>query len=629
MTDPINNNPKVNQSPTLTGNAYTGPPPQEPFSPVSNYPLSTNLSTPNSISYAIEYKASGGRGEIINLKADTFKISKDYIQYDPSPSASDMDLINDTYTPGGSGISSYFPSGISTFTTSQDQFIAIDSQSVIASQVTESGDSIKNYTTFLSRPELWRITDPSNPSFKICQVTSLETLKHFVVQSPDEERKNYGDWPGTQIISAVGIITSGEKRKITNISVDLEDEAYRGDLIHDDTPKNAYTTEIIQRNTRLSTVNSNYLELNKDHTFVGIGSTQISFKIRRVGNSLIKREYGYYFRHYDWEDGYYQGQGGNNHLQNKFTSNYSYAFYYGKHPDGNDKTDSSDTTIDINGNLRYDSYNLTGRWGVYIDDEVKNYMEGRVFIGHNESIGYISEQNPEPIVSIFNNKWKNKQDELDAGITPTPSDRVTDPEDLTQFQLGLYVEDLVGIGTRPDTRYRLYVNGVPGEARGGILKNTVTRAARFEGDVRITGDLIKGTGTFRIDHPLPELSDTHNLVHSFIEGPRADLIYRGKVKLVSGIATIHLDEFVGMTPGTWKLLCRDPDVFVTNNDDWCPVKGKIDSDGTLTILAKEETCNANVTWLVIAERQDKEIKQASWTDDEGRTILEPSKNLDH
>lgn len=628
MADPIyNDNPKLNLSPTLTGDAYTGPLPGEPFSPVSDYPLSTNLSSFNNISYAIEYKATGDRGEIINLKADTFKISKDYIQFDPSPSASDPDHIDESYTPGGTGISSYSPTGVSTYSTSQDQFISIDIQPVIASRVTESGDTIKNYTSFLSRPELWREIDPVNPSFKICQVTNLETLKHFVVQPPDEERKDYAKWPGTQIATAVGIITSGNKRRITDV-VFSGDNIYKGDLIHDDSPKTAETTVIIPRNTRIFDYGSNFIELNADHTFVGVGSTTIEVKIRRIGPSGIKREYGYYFRHYDWEDGYYQGQGGNEHLQNKFTSSYSYAFYYGKTPDGRDKCDVGDATIDINGNPRYQDYNTTGRWGVYIDDEVKNYMEGRLFVGHNESIGYIDQQKPEPIVSIFNNKWKNQEDELDAGRTPTPSDRVDNPEDLTQFQLGLYVEDLVGIGTRPDTRYRLYVNGVPGEARGGILKNVVTRAARFEGDIRVTGEVIKGSGTFKIDHPLPELSETHNLVHSFVEGPRADLIYRGRTKLISGTATIQLDEEVGMTPGTWELLCRDPDVFVSNNDDWCPVKGKISSDGTLTITAKESTCNANVSWLVIAERQDKEIRRASWTDEEGRTILEPSKDLD-
>lgn len=53
-------------------------------------------------------------------------------------------------------------------------------------------------------------------------------------------------------------------------------------------------------------------------------------------------------------------------------------------------------------------------------------------------------------------------------------------------------------------------------------------------NVSISGALSKGSGSFKINHPLPELSETTYLVHSFIEGPQADLIYRGSTNLVSG-----------------------------------------------------------------------------------------------
>ena len=54
--------------------------------------------------------------------------------------------------------------------------------------------------------------------------------------------------------------------------------------------------------------------------------------------------------------------------------------------------------------------------------------------------------------------------------------------------------------------------------------------------------LSKGSGSFQIDHPLPAKKDTHYLQHSFIEGPKADLIYRGKTTLVAGISLslIHI-----------------------------------------------------------------------------------------
>ena len=140
--------------------------------------------------------------------------------------------------------------------------------------------------------------------------------------------------------------------------------------------------------------------------------------------------------------------------------------------------------------------------------------------------------------------------------------------------------------------------------------------------LQVRGYVAKGSGSFRIRHPLAGMTTTHTLCHSFIEGPRADLIYRGEVRLVSGIATIIMDEAVGLTTGTWDVLCRDPDVFVTNNEDWTPVKAGITSTGVLTIQAQDPTCTAKVNWLVIAERQDDHMFEALWTDENGRPILE-------
>jgi hypothetical protein len=142
------------------------------------------------------------------------------------------------------------------------------------------------------------------------------------------------------------------------------------------------------------------------------------------------------------------------------------------------------------------------------------------------------------------------------------------------------------------------------------------------GNVTISGALSKGSGSFKIDHPLPSLSETHSLVHSFIEGPRADLIYRGSATLVDGAATVDLDDAAGMTAGTWVLLCRDAQVFTTNETGWFHVRGTV-SDSTLTITCEEGTCTDTVSWMVVAERQDDEIRAQSSTDEEGHLILEP------
>ena len=154
--------------------------------------------------------------------------------------------------------------------------------------------------------------------------------------------------------------------------------------------------------------------------------------------------------------------------------------------------------------------------------------------------------------------------------------------------------------------------------------NTSIITFQQNGDVNVVGAFSKGSGSFRIDHPLPAKTETHDLVHSFIEGPQADLIYRGKVDLVAGAATVNLDTAARMTEGTFVLLNTNVQCFTTNESDWIAVRGSV-SGNTLTIAAEENTSTATVSWLVIGERQDQHILDTDWTDDNGRVITEPEK----
>ena len=142
--------------------------------------------------------------------------------------------------------------------------------------------------------------------------------------------------------------------------------------------------------------------------------------------------------------------------------------------------------------------------------------------------------------------------------------------------------------------------------------------------VSVAGALSKGSGTFRIDHPLESKKDTHHLIHSFVEGPRADLIYRGKVTLVNGTATINIDETVGMTEGTFIALNRDIQCFTTNESGWDLVKGKVEGN-ILTITSQNTESTNEISWMVVGERQDEHIKNTDWTDENGKPILEPLK----
>ena len=135
--------------------------------------------------------------------------------------------------------------------------------------------------------------------------------------------------------------------------------------------------------------------------------------------------------------------------------------------------------------------------------------------------------------------------------------------------------------------------------------------------------LSKGSGSFQIDHPLPAKKDTHYLQHSFIEGPKADLIYRGKTTLVAGISTVNIDTEANMTAGTFVALNTDVQCHTTNETGWTATKGSV-SGNQLTITAQNNTCTDTISWMVIGERQDEHIKDSNttWTDDDGKVIVE-------
>ena len=174
-----------------------------------------------------------------------------------------------------------------------------------------------------------------------------------------------------------------------------------------------------------------------------------------------------------------------------------------------------------------------------------------------------------------------------------------------------------------DTYTTLISNNIIGLYCGNTEAMRVTDGAgTMTGPWTVTGALSKGSGSFRIDHPIKP--ETHDLVHSFVEGPRADLIYRGVVSLSDGWAEVDLDEAVGLTEGTWAALCRDPQVWVQNDSGWDAVKGSV-SGSTLTIVCQAPNSYDEVSWLVVAERQDENIREADWTDSEGHPILEPEK----
>jgi hypothetical protein len=150
------------------------------------------------------------------------------------------------------------------------------------------------------------------------------------------------------------------------------------------------------------------------------------------------------------------------------------------------------------------------------------------------------------------------------------------------------------------------------------------------GNVTITGTLSKGGGSFDIHHPL--FTDAKKrLVHSFVEGPRCDLIYRGKTTLVNGTAVVDINKECTHSPecamddGTFEALCGNPQIFLQNNQSFDRVRGAI-TGSSLTITC-ETPVSIVIEWMVIAERIDPFIKKWDRTNSDGYLVTQYT--MDH
>jgi hypothetical protein len=188
----------------------------------------------------------------------------------------------------------------------------------------------------------------------------------------------------------------------------------------------------------------------------------------------------------------------------------------------------------------------------------------------------------------------------------------------------------IGIGSTGVSLFATRITGNGNFALDRIYSNVWSNALsinRQNGSFNVVGHFSKGSGSFRISHPLPSKTDTHHLVHSFIEGPQADLIYRGYVDLIDGQATVNIDTAARMTEGTFEVLCTNVSCFTSNESDWTAVVGSV-TGNVLTITAQDPTATSKVSWMVVGERKDQHMLDTDWTDDTGRVITEPMKVVD-
>ena len=96
-----------------------------------------------------------------------------------------------------------------------------------------------------------------------------------------------------------------------------------------------------------------------------------------------------------------------------------------------------------------------------------------------------------------------------------------------------------GTGNGAGNRGGTGIEAFGGQGAGGAA---VGLAGRFNGDVQVTGNLSKGGGAFKIDHPLDP--ENKYLYHSFVESPDMKNIYDGTVVTdENGDAVVTMPEY--------------------------------------------------------------------------------------
>ena len=110
---------------------------------------------------------------------------------------------------------------------------------------------------------------------------------------------------------------------------------------------------------------------------------------------------------------------------------------------------------------------------------------------------------------------------------------------------GLYGESQKSAAVAGSSRDGFGVVGHSGNWAGMYCNSSFNYAAILDGKVKITGNLEKAGGSFKIDHPLDPANKY--LCHSFVESPDMKNVYDGVIVLDNkGKAEIELPDWFGI-----------------------------------------------------------------------------------
>ena len=133
---------------------------------------------------------------------------------------------------------------------------------------------------------------------------------------------------------------------------------------------------------------------------------------------------------------------------------------------------------------------------------------------------------------------------------------------------------------------------IPG---GGASGATAGLAGEFIGDVEVQGNLSKGGGSFKIDHPLDP--ENKYLYHSFVESPDMMNVYNGNITTdANGDAVVKLPDYFNALNKDFRYQLTVIGTFAQ-----AIVGEKIKGN---SFLIKTNAPNVEVSWQVTGIRQD-------------------------
>ena len=149
-----------------------------------------------------------------------------------------------------------------------------------------------------------------------------------------------------------------------------------------------------------------------------------------------------------------------------------------------------------------------------------------------------------------------------------------------------------GMGTGPGNSAGIGINAFGGLGQAGATDGL---AGKFNGDVEVTGNLSRGGGSFKIDHPVDP--EKKYLYHSFVESPDMKNIYDGNVVTdENGEARVTL-------PNYFEALNRDFRYQLTVIGMFAQAIVADEVKGNRFVI-RTSAPNVKVSWQVTGIRQD-------------------------